>query len=299
MRIGQAALVASALLVVLINARSTSTQRMSRLATTKTQTAPTKSLPQDVAVVLPLNLNNAENDRALLKESAVVISIPSDDRIYVGSERIPKERLGSKISDLLKQQAEPGKIVYIAGGVGVDYGAVVDVILIIRRQKVRKIGLIAGRKLTRNDESRLPYPPERFLMEIPIPFEEEDIRNLKPNPLTLVVAISGDLKLKINNRDRPDKWEPCYGLVPEYGSVNEPDHLVQCLNRVFTRRYEEHAYKPSMETRSDLPESQRIEKTVFVKAPRSIRYGDVVSAIDAIKGAGADPIGLQIDDLPQ
>jgi len=43
---------------------------------------------------------------------------------------------------------------------------------------------------------------------------------------------------------------------------------------------------------------QRIEKTVFVKAPRTMKYGDVVKVIDAIKGAGANPVGLQVDDLP-
>jgi biopolymer transport protein ExbD len=42
-----------------------------------------------------------------------------------------------------------------------------------------------------------------------------------------------------------------------------------------------------------------VEKTVFVKAPRSVKYGDVVKVFDAIKGSGAQPIGLQIDDLPQ
>jgi len=53
-----------------------------------------------------------------------------------------------------------------------------------------------------------------------------------------------------------------------------------------------------MKSRTDLPEDQRIEKTVFVKAPRALHYGDVVKVIDAIKGAGADPVGLQVDDLP-
>jgi biopolymer transport protein ExbD len=52
-----------------------------------------------------------------------------------------------------------------------------------------------------------------------------------------------------------------------------------------------------MET-STLPEDQKIEKTVFVKAPRALKYGDVVKVIDAIKGAGASPVGLQVDDLP-
>jgi biopolymer transport protein ExbD len=53
-----------------------------------------------------------------------------------------------------------------------------------------------------------------------------------------------------------------------------------------------------METATNIPEDQRIEKTVFVKAPRALHYGDVVKVIDAIKGAGASPVGLQVDDLP-
>jgi len=40
-----------------------------------------------------------------------------------------------------------------------------------------------------------------------------------------------------------------------------------------------------------------IEKTVFIKSPKSVRYGDVVKIIDAAKMVGASPIGLQIDDL--
>jgi biopolymer transport protein ExbD len=39
------------------------------------------------------------------------------------------------------------------------------------------------------------------------------------------------------------------------------------------------------------------DKTVFIKGPKDKRYGDMVSVIDAVKGAGAAPIGLQIDFL--
>jgi biopolymer transport protein ExbD len=56
--------------------------------------------------------------------------------------------------------------------------------------------------------------------------------------------------------------------------------------------------KPGMETRSDLPEDERVEKTVVIKANRSCRYGDVIKLIDAVKGTGANPIILQLDDLP-
>ncbi len=46
-----------------------------------------------------------------------------------------------------------------------------------------------------------------------------------------------------------------------------------------------------------MSQAERIEKTVFIRAPRSIYYGDVAQVIDAVKGAGANPVGLQIDNL--
>jgi biopolymer transport protein ExbD len=51
-------------------------------------------------------------------------------------------------------------------------------------------------------------------------------------------------------------------------------------------------------TLKDLLE-QRPDKTVFIKAPKNKQYGDIVSVIDMVKGAGAVPIGLQIDYLQE
>ena len=45
--------------------------------------------------------------------------------------------------------------------------------------------------------------------------------------------------------------------------------------------------------------SNEVEKTIFIKSPKSVHYGDVVKVIDAAKLAGAQPIGLQIDDLSE
>ena len=129
-----------------------------------------------------------------------------------------------------------------------------------------------------------PLKPSRFKADIPTQRDpNEDISKLKPNPLTLVVTIGQDLQLKLNQ--------------DAMGSVNDPSLLAQKLQQTFQLRKEQHAYKVGMET-SNLPEDQKIEKTVFVKAPRALKYGDVVKVIDAIKGAGANPVGLQVDDLP-
>src|SRR4029079_10795757 len=112
----------------------------------------------------------------------------------------------------------------------------------------------------------------------------EDLSKLKPNPLTLVVSISPDLQIKLN--------------ADALGSVNYTTQLSQKLLLTFQQRKEQRAYKVGMEARSDVKEDDRIEKTVFVKAPRAAKYGDIVKVIDAIKGAGASPVGLQVDDLP-
>ena len=131
-----------------------------------------------------------------------------------------------------------------------------------------------------------PLKPSRFEADIPTQRDpNEDLSQLKPNPLTLVVSISNDLQLKLNQDN--------------IGSVNDTAPLSSKLLQLFQQRKDTRAYKPGMETRTDLPEGDRIEKTVFVKAPRSAKYGDVVKVIDAIKGAGANPVGLQVDDLPQ
>jgi len=130
-----------------------------------------------------------------------------------------------------------------------------------------------------------PLKPSRFKADIPTQRDpNENIQNLKPNPLTLVVSISTDLQIKLNQ--------------DSMGSVNDPSALAANLQQLFQHRKEQRAYKVGMESRSDVPEDQRIEKTVFVKAPRALHYGDVVKVIDAIKGAGASPVGLQVDDLP-
>ena len=131
-----------------------------------------------------------------------------------------------------------------------------------------------------------PLKPSRFQADIPTQRDpNEDLSQLKPNPLTLVVSVAADLSIKLN--------------ADSMGSVNDVAPLAQRLALVFAQRKDQRAYKIGMENRTDLEETDRIEKTVFVKAPRSLRYGDVVKVIDAIKGAGANPVGLQVDDLPQ
>jgi len=120
-----------------------------------------------------------------------------------------------------------------------------------------------------------PVKPSKF--EAKVPAEPKDQQNLdvKPNPLTLVVAIDRNTRnLTLNNEAA--------------GSVDEPDALVNSLKNIFQQREQNDVRREN---------SNEIEKTLFIKSPTSIKYGDVAKVIDAVKEAGAQPIGLQIDDL--
>jgi biopolymer transport protein ExbD len=119
-----------------------------------------------------------------------------------------------------------------------------------------------------------PLKPSRFKALVPEEPQKDQPVDVKPNPLTLVVTIGNDLKLKLNQDDM--------------GSVNDTGPLSSRLTQVFEDRKTTGGFKTG---------TQEVEKTVFIKAPRSLKYGDVVKVIDAIKGAGAAPVGLQIDDL--
>jgi biopolymer transport protein ExbD len=83
------------------------------------------------------------------------------------------------------------------------------------------------------------------------------------------------------------------------GTVGEVGEVAARLSAEWRERKLHGVWKSELAARTDLAPDDRIERTVFVRAPRSIRYGEVARVIDAIKGAGAQPVGLQTDELPQ
>ena len=125
-----------------------------------------------------------------------------------------------------------------------------------------------------------PLKPSRFKALVPEPPNRETVAG----ELSLVVTIRPDLSLKLNQ-------------TGDMGTTSDTGKLSAALADVFERRKEAHTYGRESQNRFDLPEDERVLKTVFIKAPRSISYGEVARVIDGIKVAGASPIGLQIDDL--
>ena len=99
-----------------------------------------------------------------------------------------------------------------------------------------------------------------------------------------LVAIESDRSLKLNGEE-------------DVGTLDDMSKLTHRLVAVFDQRTRNRAYRPDMINRFDLPDAMRVEKTVFIKAPRTFPYGEVTRVIDGLKATGADPIGLQLDNL--
>ena len=129
-------------------------------------------------------------------------------------------------------------------------------------------------------------PLKHAQFEAKLPSQSDLNVHLPPNPLTLLVTIEADHSLKLNT-------------LGDFGTVEDTAKLSAKLAEVFQERKKNHTYRAEMLGRVELPEDARVEKTVFIKASRSTSYGDVAKVIDSIKGAGAQPVGLQLDGLSQ
>ncbi len=127
-----------------------------------------------------------------------------------------------------------------------------------------------------------PLKPARF--EAKLPQEPNEKNSAKDHPLTLAVVINADKSLRLNNENN-------------LGSVENPDNLIAKLRDIFQKRTENEVFSQTVSANNQLTSAERIEKTVFIKAPKQIDYGSVAKIVDAVKIAGAYPISLQIDDL--
>ena len=106
-----------------------------------------------------------------------------------------------------------------------------------------------------------PQKPHQFEAKIPEK-PPEDAKEQPPDPLALVVTLQrAGGGYKLNTQDARN--------LDELGK-----QLFTALNG-----------RPSD------------RKSVFIKAPKSINYGEIVKVIDVMKASGGSPIGLQIEAL--
>jgi biopolymer transport protein ExbD len=118
-----------------------------------------------------------------------------------------------------------------------------------------------------------PAKPTAFQAKVPAEVKGE--QNLPSHPDYLVVIVNPDYSLKLNREDN-------------MGTVEDSEKVTEKLREVFEYRSKNGVLREN---------SNEVEKTVFIKAPKNVNYGSVAKVVDAVKLSGAEPIGLQIDDL--
>ena len=119
----------------------------------------TPLLQQGVTVTLPRDMNNPEEDPAIIKESSVVIAIPEDDQYYLGKIKVDKQDIKTEIEKKMENKQGDARIVYIRSGIGVSYGSVVEVINLVRQAGVDQIGLVADKKKGKSAAPAAPGAP--------------------------------------------------------------------------------------------------------------------------------------------
>lgn len=127
-----------------------------------------------------------------------------------------------------------------------------------------------------------PMRPSSF--KAAIPAERRDTSVVHPHPDTLVLTVDRDGRLALNTES---------GL----GTIDKPSALVARLGEIFAARIANGSLSESHADDAGRPFPDRIERTVFIKAPTTLEYGRVASVVDIAKMSGAFPISLQIDDL--
>lgn len=224
---------------------------------------------EDKRSKLPQNIKTGDEDADLFKETACIISINDDGTFTLGKEAVSENNLKDKIAERMENKSPDKRIVYIESAVGVPYEKIVKIFNSIGQADIDKVGLVAYKKKYEN----LGEMPGRI--EVGLPFNPtEDESNIRPNPLMLVVTIEKNGALLLNSYSA--------------GSVENPASLVDRLTEVFKEREAVGAFREG---------TNEVEKTVFIKASLSLKYGDVMKVIDAVKLAGAQPINIQVDDL--
>lgn len=131
-----------------------------------------------------------------------------------------------------------------------------------------------------------PLRPHRFTTHTPAP--PADDTKIKMSPRTLVVSLEEGSRLTLRRG----------GNVVAEATLDDASAIAARLAEEWRERKMRGEWKEEMIARAELSPDLRIERTVFIKAPRSSSYGEVARVVDAVTGAGAQPVGLQTDELP-
>jgi biopolymer transport protein ExbD len=132
-----------------------------------------------------------------------------------------------------------------------------------------KVPPVYDEKLSREENY---YRFQHFLfpqMEIPNPIP----KGLPNDDSVLFISVDENGKLELNSQDA--------------GDVSKTNSLTMWLAEIFREREKNGMYEPG---------NWKIVKAVGIKTAHSIKYGDFMKVVEAVKQSGAEPIVLLFND---
>jgi biopolymer transport protein ExbD len=218
---------------------------------------------------LPQNTKNAVSvGNIASRENECIITVADNSGIFLmGKDTVSKEDLAAKISEKLKGKTTGETTVYLESASDVQYGTIAKVLSSVRQAKADYVGLVVQRQ---KQENRFDGD-FAFLVKLA---KAADTTPAKPNPLFLRVSIKENGDVMLN--------------VEKLGTILSTENMTAKLAEVFKSREESGVFREGTNV---------IEKTVYIKPAPSMNYGSIIGVVDAVKGTGAEPIILWLDDL--
>ena len=231
-------------------------------------------------VNLPVNVKYADEDGDVEKNTSMLLTLTADNKLYQRQTRdlagkvekteaiVTKEELPETIKRSFADKTPDKRIVYFKCDINTPFGSVLEVFDAIRKADIDKVALVVvGEK---NDNDPYQIAPLDFEVRLSDPSEKAILG--KPNPLILLAVLENGGRLTLNNEDM--------GMVS--------NKLQDRLSEIFKERENNGVFREG---------TNEIEKTVFLKAAKSSRYGDFIKLVEAVKGSRAEPIAIWFDDV--
>ena len=202
------------------------------------------------------------SDPNIIRPNSAVISLVGEEEFYIGRDLVAPDKIAQLVKEILKDKPPDEQVVYIKASRWLKHGTVVSVIDIVREAGFDRIGLVTERAKLPAGETK-----SQATATNPIPETQKDFKQSQASATALSEAL----------------------IVVDFKLSTAGKMFVQLNSKTMTLTKLEATMKNILAGRED--------KTVFIRAPKRMLYGDVVEAVDVLKGAGAQPIGLQLQYL--
>jgi biopolymer transport protein ExbD len=213
-----------------------------------------------LGTVLGVTAQIGAPNEQLIDPEPIVVSVGIKGTFKLGDKPMTLARLGTALGTAFEERTPPDRTVYIKAAAAVPFSQISKVLKLGRSldQDSFAFMLDDGRADGMSGAVITKDSPEATVSE----------ENVKPNPLYLALSFTKSGGMKLN------------------GEAHTLNSLRTQLSKIFKDREDNGVFAEG---------SNDVEKTVFLVPTATTNFRAIVRGAQALRDAGADPIGLEID----